>query len=487
MKQNMTFIIAIVLMVITISATSLALVVLETNVLSPGFEGAKCYVYGVDFRFNPQWTGTYTLHRYQDAEQTLARGEPYWQRIYWATTGTPGDVGIGWRTEAGALIKEAWETPIMGIHVESNIQLQDINRQGDPLNWNLTDPSSGRRIEYTSKTAVKEETGDKVLYHYTCTKEVFTVIPAEFWLGFYLVPSQTDAHTGSGWREGEWSNILAWFKLDWDVWDNAYEDSWLNDPEINVFDSPHNGSVLNQQKTWEYRGGFPITAFIKTWEKAGWTSEGGDDESPYWFDARFSKDASVSKTATVSQLALLKNMLMAKVQFTPGMVGQFLSLYNQPSAKFDYEPSIYSSFDFSNNDAFTNYVKTPDSRMKKTMYFPINIQNFGTLVPDGDWWSGYWVYYPTAYFRVRVIYGVYGTFKYLWTEELAKDPVIDYPDEIERHETIVTYTPGVGSWFTGLGDILAGLWNAILIIMGFILAFVIIIVVVPLFFTKKKK
>lgn len=449
------------------------------GVISPGFEGAKCYCYGADFRFNSDWDGTYQLHRYQDAEDPLVYHEAWgdWDKIYWASVATPADVAIGWHTHLWPDTERA--KPHLGIHIESNIQLKDMDRQGDPLGWNDTKLDSGRRIEYWSRTLVKEETEDKVIYHYTVEKESFIVAPAEFWVGFYLVPSQSDAGTGSGWREGEWQQIVVWLMLDWTVWDNAYKDPWLDDPEINVFDNPHDGAVLNKEKTWEYRGGFPIAGWIQGWEKAGWTSDFGEDEDPLWFTTRGKE----SKIYTIEQLADKKDILMSKVQFAPSLVGQFLSLYNEPSASFDYEGGMYqggySDIDYEDeNNPVTTSVKTPDSRMKKTMYFPINIQNFGTYA-DGDWWSGWRVFYPSCYFRIRMLYGVYGDFTYLWTEELARDKTVDYPVDGERHGTTVIHTRGLGSplidWWNGVVNWFANPFNTFLSMIVLVLIVIVVI------------
>lgn len=451
--------------------------IVRLGTISPGFEGAKCYGYGADLRWGTDWTGSNILHLYSDRTQgdDLATSQTYgfWDRAYWTTTATPNDLGIGRQCGATNLVTGAKmiskEYPNIGVHIESNIQLADINRQGDPLGWNDTNPMDAQRIEYWSKTAVKEEIADKILYHYTLTKESFLVVPAEFWIGFYLVPSQTNAGTGSGWREGEWSNIVVWFMLDWTIWDNAYKDPWLDDPKINVFTSEHEGQVINQQKSSEYRGGFPITGWIQGWEKAGWTSAPTYQESPLWFETRSSE----SNVYTIEELADLKDILMSKVQFAPSLVGQFISLYNEPSASFDYEPQLYEGSTFP-TETVTSYVKTPDSKMKKTMYFPINILNFGTYadvtatvlgVPTG--WR---IFYPSCYFRMRVLYGVYGTFTYLWTEELAKDPTVNYPEEPERHGTSVVHVAGfdLGTWWQGIiTNPFTYLWT--IIIFGFLI------------------
>lgn len=445
---------------------------LGLGVLNPGFEGAKCYFYGADFRLDG-WNGAFTLHKYQDAETLLAQkshadgAATVTEKYLWTNVATPNDAGIGysWNKQFLVVGSQFHRAPDLSVHVESNIQLQDINRQGDPLGWNTSDPTAGKRIEYWSKTVVKEETNSTILYHWNLTKESFIVVPAEFWVGFYLVPAQKDADTGSGWREGEYQNIVAWFKLDFSVWDNAYREPWLDNPQTNVFDTPHNGTIIAEDRQYDYRGGFPIAGFIEGWEKAGWTSKGKNAESPQWYETRGTETGAY----TIDQLYNLRNVLMAKCSFAPSLVGQFLSLYDAPSSSFAYEAQ--SSL---GDDAVTQKVKTPDSHMQKTMYFPINIQNFGTYV-EGDWWNGYKVYYPSAYFRVRMLYGVYGNFTYLWTEELAKSPTVNYPAEPERHGTTVISTTGAGSWFSGITSWFSSPFNQLWIFFVLIVAVVLVV------------
>lgn len=458
------------------------------STLNPGFEGAKCDFYGLYFPSGTWqgYSGTDTLHRYQDAESVLVQqkaGDGFINTVSWTSLATPNDAGTGYESRKKYTYgpDEVSCKPDMNIHVESNIQLQDITRQGDPLNWNVTDPLDARRIEYWSKTAEKlSEVPDPannqtvITYSYKVTKETFVLVPAEFWAGFYMIPAQQNAGTGSGWREGEWQHILVWFRLDFNTWDNAYKDAWLNDPNVNVFNSEYGGQILNQQKTGDYRGGFPIAGWIGAWEKAGWTSHSGKEvTSPTWLEAR-GKDTS---TYTAGELAQIKEQLMAKVQFAPSLQGDFLSLYNEPSASFDYEAPLASPRGIADNpEQFTGYVKAPDSRMKKTMYFPINVLNFGTLV-TGDFWNGWTVYYPSCYFRIRIIYGIYGTFTYLWTEQVTK-PMdqggLNYPPNFERHDTTVINQPGANVWTSGGYDWVAQWWWLLLIIGVGILGLVIL-------------
>jgi len=479
LRQNKA-VLAVLLILLVVFATS-------SYVLSgfnPGFEGAKCYFYGAYFP-SASWEGyspTDTLIKYQDPE-TLVLRDTHMEglgnvtnTVSWTTRATPTDAGLGslWKLQPlwGGASKRA--KPQMNIKVESNLQLQDIDRQGDPLNWNTSNPMDARRIEYWDRKAVQisqvNDTDSKALittYSYNLTKESFILAPVEFWVGFTLGPSQIDALTSSGWTEGEWNNFVVWFMLDFNVWNNAYKDAWLDDPAQNVFNSEFNGSILNQNKLAEFRGGFPIAGGIQGWEKADMTSGLTKATSDLWAEVHYS-GANVGKkdVYTADQLATLKPELLAKCQFAPGLVGSAISLYNAPEIKFQYKSDLLGQgADLSNSASLTGRVKSPDSTMSQTMFFPINVQNFGTLV-KGDWWNGYTVYYPSVYLRVRMIYGIYGNFKYLWTEQVTEpwkvvDPVtgqvtypggLGFPKEIERQGTTVIHTPGVGANFEGAAN-----------------------------------
>jgi len=471
-NRKLLGILLVAVLILTVANTQL-------GVLNPGFEGAKCFFYGAEFRFSPDWDGTYELHRYQDDENPLVYHEAYgqWDRYYWATGATPNDAAIGYDYDREPLLETPYSYPTLGIHVEQNLKLEDINRQGDPLGWNETDPSSGRVIEYWHKTAEKiAENETHVTYRYVYTKEKFMLIPTEFWVGFYLVPSQKNADTWSGWREGEYQNILCWFRLDFHVWDNAYRDEWEQESDGDVYVTKFNGTITRKDKTLLYRGGFPIAGWIQGWEKAGWTSSMSEEEAPVWATLKGNKEGSY----TANQLGDLKDDLMAKVQFAPGLVGSFISLYSEPDTKFSYVELEPDSLD---DSTLVEEVKSPDSRIKKIMYFPINILNFGTLAV-GDVINGYTIYYPSAYFRIRMIYGVYGTFTYLWTEEVTKpmdEGGLDYSDKFERHGTTVIHVKGAASWFEWTGGVADWFTNPFNQLWTFFIIMVIVMVVVTVF------
>jgi hypothetical protein len=480
-------------LILILGLSALTLQAIPLGTINPGFEGAKCNFYGAYFNWDG-FEGEDVLHRYQDAEDPLLLYQRHSvigplleeHRISWTSVATPNDAGIGWRYwhVTSPISSETKEHPHLNIQVESNVQLQHITKQGnpDPLGWNPDNPLEGRRIEYWSKKGIKTiETEDTVTYEYALTKESFLVVPAEFWVGCYLIPSQEDAGTGSGWREGQWSDITLWFRTDFHIWDNAYYDEWLAAPDTQVYTTEYGGTVISEESKIEpdaYRGGFPISGWIQGWEKADMTSDllAGEQQSPIWYDV---KSGSESKLYTDDQLHELRDILMSKCEFSPGMVGQFISLYDEPDVQFSYEPSN-TNYDA---DSLASSVKTPDSTMKKVMYFPINVENFGTYAESQGFLKGWKVYYPSCYFRVRMIYGVYGTFKYLWTEQVTKpfynatsgeyEGGLDYPKTIERHGTTVIHTSGpltpfadlwggIGGWFSNPFN---QLWTVFIIIV----------------------
>lgn len=491
----------IVVLVVTVTQNGLIM-----GVLNPGFEGAKAYFYGSYFPGSawPGYTGANVLHKYQEAEDPLIKETHNEglgridQTSYWTTLADPSNPGLDWtwkKTYASGQT-ESWSKPELKVHIESNLQIQDIDKQGDPLNWNASDPMDARRVEYWSKKAVKvSETNDSatqqtvITYQYELTKESFILAPVEFWVGYYLVPSQTDTMSATGWREGEYNSILMWFRLDFNTWDNAYKDAWLDDPKQNVFTSEFNGTILNQEKINDYRGGFPIAGWVQGWEKAGISKTLTEEEGPVWANRR---GAHGDAYYTADQLADIKNKLLSKCQISPGMIGSFISLYNEPNVNFQYKSDLTEQ-DFNNIKGVTDDVKTPDSTMYKVMYFPMTIENFGTLTEVAGSVVGVptaWdVYYPEAYFRMRMIYGVYGTFKYLWTEQVTLpwkivDPVtgevtypggLDYPSEFERQGTVIIHAAGPAAWTVGITDWFANPFN---LFYSFLVIMVVLVLVV---------
>jgi hypothetical protein len=472
-KNKLIVLVAVVLLIVYGFGPSLSSLTM-VPVVNPGFEGAKCDFYGAVFN-DPSLTGSPgagTIHVYQDAvyEQPLVSYSDNYgnrEKIYWAVYDTPNNLKISWQHQTVGIVPGPLvDHPDLGIHVQSDIQLEDISRQGDPLHWNDSDVQAGRQIEYWTMKAVKtSETSEKVTYSYVYTKQKCLITPAEFWIGFYVDPAQQNAQTGSGWREGEWHNVQLWFTLRWDTWNNAYQKVWANDNDPNVNRAYYpNGTVTSTEPPSEQFGtGFPIAAFIKGWEKAGWDSsswESGpvsnpNEVYPVWLQTRGTSQTQY----TPNDLANLKDALMAKASTSPGLVGDFLTLMDAPGSGFTYEAK---ETDFSDAN-LVNALKAPDTRMKSTMYFPVTVSDVGTYSEVTSAFLGIptsWrIYYPSVYYRVRILYGVIGNFTYLWTEDVAKSALVNYPNETERVGTRVIQTQDVwGMSWSWLGNPFNQLW-----------------------------
>lgn len=461
------------------------------NVYNPGFEGVKCNVHGINFAWGNMWDGVNILHRYQDHENILMFAEGSTDRgwtstatstistIKWGTAATPNYVTVTGRTEIpGYSVRSV---PDLFVHVENNPQLQDVNRQGDPLGWDLG--TDLRVVNYwlpdLMEATVVSETDTTITYDVSATRETVLLVPVDFWLGVGVDASTENALRSSDWREGQWKDMAVWFRLDFNTWDLAYGNDWKNDDGGQTFDAQVNQYAANYQLSSDYRGGFPIAGWIQGWEKAGWTSYESNAESPTWFKSK-GKD---ERTLTLEQSAILgiKDDLQSRVNIAPSTVGTTLSLYTEPSSQFIYSTELETAVgeDPAILEQMIDGVKTPSSAMQKTMYFPVNILDVGTKV-TGDWWNGWTVYYPTVYLHVRVIYGVYGHFTYLWTQEVTKDVSeggFDFPEEFERKDTTVVYTPGAGESFSFLGDIGAFLTSPLGILVVLLSLFMIILVI----------
>jgi len=507
-KKNKVALVLLGILALAIGVKGISL----SSIPNEGFEGAKCDVYGVYFP-SGSWqgySGTDTLHKYGDAVSILAQQKnsegmaTRTNTVTQTTFGTPNDAGYGYESRykyAYGGQDEVSTKPDVKITVDSSLQLQDISKTGDPLNLNTND---ARIIEYWSKKAVKVSQVDDpqnnrtvITYTYEYTKERFLLTPVEFGVEFCLDPAQENAGTGSGWREGEWQHILVWFRLDFNTWDNAYKPSWIQDnQDTQVYQSYYNGTVTSQESPQsDYRGGFPIAGWIQDWQKAGWSYQGLYSESPIWA-TREGHDGHAMYTA--ADLRDLKDKLMSKVKFSPDLVGQFLSLYNDADPNFQYKDELKSP-DWNNNNATTKGVKSPDSTMHKVMYFPMNIENLGTLSEVAGYFlnvpTAWDIYYPSAYFRVRMIYGVYGTFTYLWTEQVTDlwkivNPVtnqttytggLGFPAVVETHGTTIIHAAGPAAWTTGVSDWLTN-WvsNPFTQLWTFFIIMVIVIVAVTL-------
>ena len=461
-RSSSIFALALIALIVVLVFLSTPLGKTLLGWLNPGFEGAKCYFYGVQFNDWGDWEGTKVLHKYEDAESILVKKEDWYlgilwayDKVYWGTTTQPSNPVIvhDWM-ENGGNIKGRLQ---LAIEIQSQIPLEDIKRNGDPLDWNETDPMAAKLIQYW--TLEEEKISDNETRYKLVKKEVI-LCPGEFVIQIYIPPGNEHTTTGSGWQEGEWPQVQLWFIVFWHTWENALKPYLENDPEPPAIPD----EAYDREVSFQYKGGAPITGWIQGFWKNIPTLYGMSDDCVKW--DRRGKDGQA--TFTNEQLRAKLENLDAKVQLSPSLQGRFIDLFTDPSPEFSYPlPRV------AGHEDIVNYAGTnvPDPTLTQAQYFSITINTLGTYV-EGDFWSGWNVYYPCVYYRLRFIFAVYGEHTYLWTEETAEEN--KYPGWQNRTYVRV-FTPGV---FTGLIEWLSNPFNMLLLL----LALIVVLLVVLAFF-----
>lgn len=495
-----------IIMVAVILVTSLAIAYrlsTTSNVLNPGFEGAKVACYGVAFTsgytmgLNTVYaTGTMPYSPNNPLAYSLGGDGPngYSNEVYWGSgTESQGSaqtiVQNQWE-RVYSVIPVTWNTVIdqqmLETRVESNIQLQGLNAQGYLTGTNTlgqtvasngvpTLPALG-----TSNSAVQEIqiwnvqpiVANGIVTGYNMTKQDIILAQADFYIDVYVVPSQTnhDNHA-SGWEEGTFSGVELWYKLDWYQFGNSLGQVIANDPT-----AANNLAMLNAQYTginategtpaFVIGGGVPITAWIQQATIPVQTSSGvvydlislasSKDTTPLAIDS-----VNGMQSGTRNTIMAMKNSL------SPTNVGNYLDLYSSASdilssTNANLSPNNAAQYVF---DASTEY---------SPQYFKIAVQGFGavaqssgfTLSPD---WT---VYYPSISFLVHTVWAIYGTHTYLWTVQSASQN--NYTGYIPQTTSSV-FTPGA---FNGIGGIFAGLAAFLTNPFGFLITLAIIAVII---------
>ena len=426
-KKTSSLTIIILISIVLLLVSGAGLTPFQT-VLNPGFEGAKVYLYGTRFNgFPSDWQGANTLHKYDDAEETLVyhTAQLHWDRIYWGGTTQPSNPTVTWDWSDGVAKNDRLQ---LGVEIQSQVPLD--YQLPTPLQLsNTTEQDEGELIQYwrTEEVTTGTETS------YTLTKQDLLLVPAEFHITFYIPPGQSPTKHVSGWQEGDWSQIECSFIVFWHNWMYALQPYIENDPDPPELPD----EAYNRESMFELKGGVPITGWIENFRIPFETESGIIYDAISWktSDGETYADAQFSGKADY-------NNFKAKVQFSPSLEGRFIDLFTGADANFDYPlPDLQG-------EEIENYAweHVPDPTMTPTQYFKINIVNFGTYT-TGDWYHGYTVYYPVVDFRLRFIFGIYGKHTYLWTEETAEEN--KYPGWEDR-TTTVTVTPGVSSWFEWL-------------------------------------
>lgn len=276
-------------------------------------------------------------------------------------------------------------------------------------------------------------------------KIVVEIVPADFVLQPSILP--TGVYT--------FEDIRLWYALDTVVWMNAYAKSPPPDP-----DPPTNDTV--KYLSSNYRGAFPIIGWIEEYEDWTWKDNQGNER-------HLAPDSHATKF----------------VQLDPSLEGRFIDLYTTPDKTYD----LMFSADVAKNPSLLQKALEPtwlpDPRFSETVFFYINMIKFGAYVKPtgiGGTYSSYKIWYPSVFYRLRVVYAVYGEYVYLWTTETAEEVGYEEEDWEVREPTEEEYVDPITGFFRAVGKWLSSPWTWLGLGTFGLLAVGIIVFVILLYF-----
>lgn len=363
------------------------------NILVPGPEGVRTLNYGVQFQ-----SGSVCKAASMD---TLPSG------FAWVSN-QPSSMIIEHKKGSGEPGLGMWQD--ISWYYENDAgkvrsEVQRASLTADPL------AGSTKTLQYYRYTQVSD-TQVKI------EKVVLTLVPAEFVIQISAVP-------GAG--VYTWKNVNLWYAMDTVVWLNSYANSPPQDPEPLTNDTTKLSSA-------SYRGAFPIYAWIDKYKDWVWTDANGNSRSN-------PPDSNA----------------ISFVQLDPSLQGRTIDLYTAPTQKYQL---VLSSDILQNKQLLQDALKPnklPDPRFAQTVYFYITLTNFGCYVkPTGalGGYSSHEDWYPSVYYKVRVVYALWGEYVYLWTKSAAQQVGYE-PGEWENRSSSVEYhespfsalMKGIGQWF----------------------------------------
>jgi hypothetical protein len=324
---------------------------------------------------------------YKDYTETDIWGNQYPKRIGYRWLRTDPATPI---IEAVIIDRKTGQV-LEGINIQIRISkptFEEINKHGDPLGRNPT------QIDWYSFEGGKVEQGDKVyLKHY----EVY-IVPVDFVIELSIRPVSSNLDVG------DFQRFDIWFVIDTVVWLNAFTQNQY----ALLRDNPQarNATVT----AYNFRGGFPIWAWIGAWSP--WQVSGKDGNPDKFYDP--SEIPPEDRTKLEQHLQLM-----------PSYGGSEVSLYTQPGYVYT---RLFSADIIKNPDLLKQMIQSslnglPDPRFATTVYFPLTLINYGALKVEWYSWGifyGHKEYYPTSYMRVRCLYAIYGEWVYMWTKQQAQ-------------------------------------------------------------------
>ncbi len=258
-------------------------------------------------------------------------------------------------------------------------------------------------------------------------KSVVEIKPVDFVIQISSVP-------GAGLYT--WKDVNLWYTLDTVTWMNAYASSPPPDP------NPLTNSTT-KYISGNVRGAFPILGWISEYKDWTWT------------------DPSTSASRNTAPDDNAVNF----VQLNPDLTGRFISLYTSPTSTYD----LALSQDVLNNQDLVNQALNPantlpDPRFAQTVYTHIDLNSFGPYVkPTGvlGSYSSFTVWYPSVYYKIRMVYAFYGEYVYLWTDERAASLGYNEGTWQIREPTVTTTISPFDAFLNGISTWLQNPFNLI--------------------------
>ena len=317
------------------------------------------------------------------------------------------------------------------VETQKEIQLENLDYMGDPLNWNEThqlDIVQYQPLQDRSVINWQLPNGD---YRYQLVKRSILIVPGEAHITLSIKPGNEPTEHSSGWQEGGVFPIELWFKVDFTVWSTwGYEGVDSMPPSI-----PANATdwVANP---YNRKGGFPVTAWIQGYKK----NILEDWDASVWKQIR-SDGAQPDKWITEHSKANLD----ALTQTTPELIGSSVTFFSDWINPYEQYTGSGTGFVEILDDARRVYPWAGGAVAPS--YFAIAVgPTFSTLTEGGAF--GPWdIYYPAVNYRIRILFAIYGEFTYLWTTKTANDT--GYPGWEDRTVTIV-HSAGYFDWLTSI-------------------------------------
>lgn len=271
---------------------------------------------------------------------------------------------------------------------------------------------------------------------YTLVQNSILYLPIDFVIQVSAMPVSTPFGAVYTFGQGGSQAVILWFQLNTVEWLNTFP-NYFTKPvtcttttQVNcVGDNAQvlttgSGCQTQIENTYCLRGAFPIMGWI----------EGSQPWNFYSKDQTGKNNSGIINVLDTSGSALstpsnFPSSALSYVNVQPSLGGRILELSTQPSMYYNLTSLEASNYQTASLTAeaqnIVNGVTSPPYA-PQTVYFPLTVENMGPYVQDtGNYgetftcvdisYCSYNTWYPSAYYHIRVLYGFYGQWTYLWT------------------------------------------------------------------------